>query len=361
VIMEFPLWGDTDFGAMQLGSPLRYLMNLKECVPDDVRVSTSRMIEAGNVQKKAFAPLPVTVSTRCACLDFESNSLCAVVTEGGKHITLEWRKKGTMNIVSRNDQDFLGTSSKSRERANSDLSVATTISMDSTERCASVENSHDGEIAQFSDWSIIPLPLSLPSLHLPATTHADEFISLLKWWPDENFGGPPKLFAVTSAGTLILYEMPPPWSALEPFTPDPFTLNAIGDSFHSGDHGSFSDLVSCDDSKHGEAFNEAAETTYDVQVTPHSDFGLGLRLEAQADGMAAIAGSYKKHPLTGGRLPAEKTGKIVLGDELISVNKVSLEGMTFDDIIDTVRPSGEPRRRLVRSLERYRYVCDVLS
>ena len=47
-----------------------------------------------------------------------------------------------------------------------------------------------------------------------------------------------------------------------------------------------------------------------MQITPHSDFGLGLRLEAQAEGLPAVAGSYKKHPLTGGRLPAERAGKL---------------------------------------------------
>ena len=50
---------------------------------------------------------------------------------------------------------------------------------------------------------------------------------------------------------------------------------------------------------------------YNVDVMPHPDFGLGLRLEAQAT-MTAIEGSFKKHPLTGGRLPAEGTGKIFL-------------------------------------------------
>lgn len=39
VVMEFPLWGDSDFGAMGLGSPLRHLLSLNEDVrPHDVRV-----------------------------------------------------------------------------------------------------------------------------------------------------------------------------------------------------------------------------------------------------------------------------------------------------------------------------------
>ena len=71
---------------------------------------------------------------------------------------------------------------------------------------------------------------------------------------------------------------------------------------------------------------------YVAKITPHPDFGLGLRLESPMDGTPAVAGSFKKHPLNGGMLPAEKIGTVVLGDELISVNEVSLENMTFDDI-----------------------------
>ena len=364
VIMEFPLWGDADFGAMQLGSPLRYLLNFKECVPEDVRVP--KMIEnygvgSGGSNKDhspvAFAPLPVTVSTRCVCLDFESNSLCAAVTEDRRNVTLEWRKKGTMNIYRRQSDDT--------DDSNSDISTATTASLDSAERHEPGEKLLGAEIEQFSDWSINPLPLSLPSLHLPTTAHSDECISLLEWWPDENFGGPPRLFAFTTAGTLILYEMPPPWCALEPITPDPYTVNAIGCTFHSqSEHGSLSDRGSYEEDDHDSFGN--VETSYEVQLTPHPDFGLGLRLEAQIDGTPAIAGSYKKHPLTGGRLPAERTGKIVLGDELISVNNVSLEGMTFDDVIATVRTvsaaaDGGPLLMKFRALERNRMLRENLS
>ena len=58
------------------------------------------------------------------------------------------------------------------------------------------------------------------------------------------------------------------------------------------------------------------------------------------DGLPAIAGSFKKNPLNDGILPAEKTGMIQLGDELLSVNGVNLENKTFDDIIATVRHVG---------------------
>ena len=53
--------------------------------------------------------------------------------------------------------------------------------------------------------------------------------------------------------------------------------------------------------------------------------------------MLAIVALYKKHLLTGGHLPTKRTRKIVLGNEFVSVNGVSLEDMIFDDIISSLR------------------------
>ena len=69
--------------------------------------------------------------------------------------------------------------------------------------------------------------------------------------------------------------------------------------------------------------------------------------------MPSIAGSFKKHPLSGGRLPAERSGVISLGDELLAVNGADLTGKRFEDAIATVRQIGfdsrdEPMRMRFR-------------
>ncbi len=395
IVLEFPLWGDTDFGAMELGSPLRYLLSLNEEVPKDAMVSYRRnkdkpythsdpsYINRMNLSETTFqeeqrhsenptrAPLPVTTSTRCACLDYESNNLCAVVSDDRRNVKLIWRKKGTMNII-QNPSTPYGNHAP-RRRTFSNGSVASTVSLDSTESHSSYRSENLGNVIdQFSDISLVPVPLSLPSLHLPVTAKENECFSLLKWWPDENFGGPPRLFALTNLGTLILYEMPPPWSALEPIMPmdDPFAVDAMGSIVDMNENSVVSERNSDEEGVIYEnnmlQSEEEVVLEYEVQVTPHTDFGLGLRLEAQADGMPAIAGSYKKHPLTGGRLPAEKTGKIVLGDELVSVNGVTLEGMTFDDIISTVRLIGSKSQggalnMKFRTVQKNRFLRETLS
>jgi hypothetical protein len=241
-IIELPLWGDTEFGAIQLGSPLKYLLNLKDIVPSSI---LQRNMKTEKEDAEKLAPLPITVSNCCKCLDFESNTLCATLNWDRKNILLEWRMKGTMNIVAREPKVVPSSETcPMLDRIDSDVSVATTVSLDSSQSQMSFEP-HDEEIKQFSDLSLMPLPISLPSLHLPVFSMIDEYFSFIDWWPDENFGGPLKLLALTSKGTLLIYEMPPPWSALEPISPDPFMLNVGGHS--CSEYGSVSDRESFDD------------------------------------------------------------------------------------------------------------------
>ncbi|KAL3923893.1 MAG: hypothetical protein SGILL_001380, partial [Bacillariaceae sp.] len=178
----------------------------------------------------------------------------------------------------------------------------------------------------------------LPPLRLPSGKGSlnEDTIVAVKWWPDDSFGGPPLLVAVTKSSTMLVFEIPPPVFAMEPNMPNFDSLTAQS-SMASGSHDVHDAVIT-------ETFSDGDESgprqEYEVLVTPHPDFGLGLRLESPMDGLPAIAGSFKKNPLNDGMLPAEKTGMIRLGDELLSVNGASLENMTFDDIIGTVRHVG---------------------
>ena len=308
--IEMPLWGDKDFGAMEFGSPMRYVMMM----PDQDR---------GNICGHEDLPE--------VNLDYESgNRLCARSSLDRRSIDMCWRKHGAVNLEEI-PNDSIGDSSRFRPA-----------------------------VRIFQDLSLTPLPLLLPSLTLPglsqSTTSFDKHaVSSLHWWPDENYGGPPRLVAATQGGSIIVYEMPPPWSALEPPMPeyDPFNDDADDisrgssvDSDYLIEDEEFMSMVEGVDS---ESFSEntarsscrSNRAEYEVSILPHPDFGIGLRLESPAvGGMHAIVGSFKKHPLSGGRLPAERCGVIAFGDELLSVNEVSLEGMKFEDAIGTVRQIG---------------------
>ena len=57
---------------------------------------------------------------------------------------------------------------------------------------------------------------------------------------------------------------------------------------------------------------------YDVHLNPLKNYGLGIML----GGQFVIA--FVKQPVCAPMLPWERSGKIVLGDRLISVNNISL-------------------------------------
>jgi hypothetical protein len=298
VLMEFPLWGDDDFGAMELGSPVRSVLSLSDV----------QALPENEIKKDKLEPVPFV------SIDYESSRLSAQIDSGARSISLLWRKQGSISLYSpecRKDDSIIRKSI---------LEVAEPSTPD-----------------LLQDLSIVPVPLALPPLRLPSGTTSvnQETIISIKWWPDDSFGGPPLLLAITRSAALLLFEIPPPWSVREPAMPK-------YDPFNGSSHGSASDLydTAVPESMSDEDELEVIRQEYDVNVTPHPDFGLGLRLESPMDGLPAVAGSFKKHPLNGGMLPAEKTGMIILGDEVLSVNGVSLEHTTFDDIIATVRHVG---------------------
>ncbi|KAG7352754.1 RAVE protein 1 domain containing protein [Nitzschia inconspicua] len=316
VLMEFPLWGDDDFGAMELGSPIRKVLALSE-------VSSPETTE-------------IELKSASDSMDYESSRLCAKTLADGRTISLLWRKQGSLSLYSPQWQD------EKLIRASPSFDVAVPKSPEF-----------------LLDLSLIPVPLALPPLRLPSGRAAlnDDTIVALKWWPDDSLGGPPLLVAVTKSSTLLVYEIPPPIFALEPNMPNFDSLTAQS-SVASVSH----DVRDPNLFESGSDVEESSfvRQEYDVLVTPHPDFGLGLRLESPMDGLPAIAGSFKKNPLNDGMLPAEKTGMIRLGDELLSVNGASLENMTFDDIIATVRHvgaeagPGEPLKMRFRSVPKDR-------
>ena len=341
ILMEFPLWVDQEYGAVELGSPLRYLLSLNDAA--GTRSGDLQTAKGGNPNTGGNH----FFNHETVCLEYESSILSAQIDKGCKSVSITWRKQGSMSIIP-----------ASRLYGKPDFKAL--LSNDPVIVSSAFGSSN--EPALFHDVSVIPVPLSLPTVRLPKSS--DQRIVALRWWPDENYGGPPQLLVATDSGSILLFEMPPPWSALEPSMPacDPFQESA-SDSIPEplGE-------ISCQNNNHLDSDSDLEDEgdlgrEYDVLITPHPDFGIGLRLEAQMEGMPSIAGSFKKNPLSDQRLPAERTGMISLGDELLSVNGVSLEGISFDDIIGTVRevssdsnpgeplcmrfrPSLENRRRL---------------
>lgn len=187
------------------------------------------------------------------------------------------------------------------------------------------------EAEVFQDESLLSVPLVESLFHLPKELQ-HETISDVLWWPtrEPKYGGPSYLLTITTGGSIVIFSVPPPSGFSETKMPNQdewFPAESLEERT-SQIHALLSE---------NESYNRS---DYEVFITPDPDHGLGLRLESKADGSCAVAGSFKKHPLSGEMLPAERTGIICLGDELISANGIDLENQPFEDIIARVRESG---------------------
>jgi hypothetical protein len=274
VMLEFPMLMDPNYNALELGNPRKSVLSL------------SHLDECQAIK----CPTGAT--------DYEASRLVAKASS--KYISITWRKHGTLSFL---------PSAWLPEDTN-----------------PSVAESLFSERRRFKDESLVPVPLELPKVPLSNVLQDGESVSNLMWWLDENFGGPPLLVALTTAGSIIIFELPPPWSSQ-----DPVNLRT---------EESQSESASCSEAPDSPRGPVELDPTYQVLITPDAQFGLGLRLEVQTDGSPAIAGSFKRHPTTGEALPAEKTGMITLGDELIAANDIVVDNKSFDDIIATVRDLG---------------------
>lgn len=247
-------------------------------------------------------PIPAATNklrySSSACMDYVSSKICAKVDSSvnARVISITWIQEGAMFVCS--------------EKVGSNEYGSTQLVLDDEfDPCFGINPLDLQRPQQLVDCSVMPLPIVLPSLRVGS--RGDETIASLHWWPNENFGGVPRLLVIMTSGTISLYEIPPPWKATEPPVSAYDPLGAQSQGFQSmGSLGSASagQLYDSDD----ELSVDSESREYAVSLTPHPDFGIGLRLEAQENGLPAIVGSYKKHPLSGGRLPAEKIGMIMV-------------------------------------------------
>jgi len=285
IILECPLWGDKNNGEFELGSPIRYAMKIKDIE------SSSSSVEMTLENDSSLA----LVNDPSTSIDFKSGKLCALVHSDCKKFEILWRSQGTMNVV----------------REDSDTTFESYI-----------------------DLSATPLPLSIATGNLIEKFDTDAII-FSKWWLDENFGDSCRLILLTKNGAIVVYEIPPLWTALEPVPSSEMILEyseSVGNLLSLS--GKRTDL----EHTAGRAGNDGK--IYEIVIMPHPEYGIGVRLDVHREGQRIIVGSFKKHPLSGGMLPAEKSGKIKVGDVVLKVNNISFEGKSMHETIETMRSLG---------------------
>jgi len=74
---------------------------------------------------------------------------------------------------------------------------------------------------------------------------------------------------------------------------------------------------------------------YNVEVTPDEKYGMGINLNI--DDHRIIVESFKKHPSDDTMLPAEETGLIHTGDELIEIDGQDMKSIKVDKIISILK------------------------
>ena len=292
VILEFHLHGqDKNLNSLELGTPIRSLIDLP-----------------------ALQEMPATVA---AVTQHGQGSLWATPTPDGQRIEMHWRQPACAALV---PAQLLPADITSPPEVVASILRGTT---------------------RFRDESLLPVPLALRPI---AAATPEDPIQLLQWWPERRdltpLHGPRILLGWKRSGAAIIWQVLPPMSertipedglgtlAYQQSSEAQYLLHRQN-SIRIRRRNTFSEQ---DSSKYAEE--------YEVSITPDVQYGLGLRLESLDYGEPAIAGSFKKNPITGEDLPAERTGMIKLGDELMSANGVNLEDKTFDDIINTVREFG---------------------
>jgi len=74
---------------------------------------------------------------------------------------------------------------------------------------------------------------------------------------------------------------------------------------------------------------------YNVEVIPDEKYGMGINLSV--DNKRIIVESFKKHPKEDTPLPAEETGLIHEGDELIEIDGQDMKSIKVDKIINILK------------------------
>ena len=74
---------------------------------------------------------------------------------------------------------------------------------------------------------------------------------------------------------------------------------------------------------------------YNVEIVPDDKYGMGINLTI--DDHRIMIDSFKKHPKNDTDLPAEKTGLIHIGDELIEIDGQDMKSIKVDKIISILK------------------------
>jgi C-terminal processing protease CtpA/Prc len=78
-----------------------------------------------------------------------------------------------------------------------------------------------------------------------------------------------------------------------------------------------------------------SNNTYEVNVAPHYEYGLGINLSINKNKI--IVDGFKKNPDNNDKLPAEESGLINVGDELVEIDGNNLQILKINKVIQILQ------------------------
>lgn len=86
---------------------------------------------------------------------------------------------------------------------------------------------------------------------------------------------------------------------------------------------------------------------HEVRLSPDPIFGIGMQLVRPCTGIRTFVRNFTRHPLTGRMLPAENSGEIFVGEELIFVNNVIVSFLdSLDELLPMIQKSKDESKIL---------------
>ncbi len=82
-------------------------------------------------------------------------------------------------------------------------------------------------------------------------------------------------------------------------------------------------------------FKKEKNNIYELKLYPHPKYGIGLKLDFDTNEI--VVSNFKRNPDNNDKLPAEEANKILIGDNIISINDNKLEDLESQECIRLIK------------------------
>lgn len=93
-------------------------------------------------------------------------------------------------------------------------------------------------------------------------------------------------------------------------------------------------------------FKKEKNNIYELDLKPHPKYGIGLKLDFDTNEI--VVSNFKRNPDNNDKLPAEESNKILIGDNILSINNKTMENLESSECIKIIKENiNIPKVKLV--------------